>query len=452
MYRNIEKYLNQWRLNPRKKPLMLRGARQVGKTYLIDVFAKKKYKHYLKINLEQNSQLRDIFESKQPNQIINDLTSLYQIPLYDNESLLFIDEIQTSPSAIAALRYFYEERPNLHIIVAGSLLDHTLNEIKYSMPVGRIEFAYMYPLNFSEFLLALGEAGLEAAITQYSIGKNFSKLLHQKISEYLRLYFFIGGMPEAVKVYAETKNLIEVKKVHTSILTSIEYDFAKYGTRKQQEYLNEVLHYCANNIGRKVKYSNINKNAGSTILKDTFRKLEMSRIVHLVHHTKSSQLPITQYRNKDVFKPLFMDIGLVCSLAKIKLTDLRNLTGDFEGSLAEQFVGQELITGSDFFIEEKLHYWTRDAKNANAEIDYLHQIGNTIFPIEVKAGKRGTLKSMHVYLSEKGKKQGIRLNLDLPSYGMNLKANSNLPNKGIFEYNLLSLPLYFAAKLHTLDL
>jgi len=451
MQRDIEKYLNNWRLNSRKKPLILRGARQVGKTFIVDAFAKQ-YKHYLKINLEQNSQLRSIFESKQPNQIINDLTALYQIPLIDNESLLFIDEIQTSPSAIASLRYFYEERPNLHIIAAGSLLDHTLNEIKYSMPVGRIEFAYMYPLNFSEFLRALGEHGLVSAITNYSIGAHFSELLHQKISEYLRLYFFIGGMPEAVETYVKTNNLIEVKKVHTNILTSIEYDFAKYGTRKQQQYLKDVLNYCVNNIGRKVKYSNINKTANSSLLKDAFIKLEMSRIVHLVYYTKSSKLPITQYENKNVFKPLFMDIGLVCNLAKIKLTDLRNLTGDFEGSLAEQFVGQELKTSGDFFVEEKLHYWTREAKNSNAEIDYLHQLGNSIFPIEVKAGKRGTLKSLHVYLSEKNKKQGIRLNLDLPSYGKNLKANSNLPNKETLEYNLLSLPLYFTGKLEALIL
>ena len=449
MEREIEKYLIQWQKSPNRKPLILRGARQVGKTYSIDKFAKTNYKHYLKINIEQDKQLQSIFESNQPLQIIDDLTALYQIPLKDNDSLLFIDEIQLAPKAIISLRYFFEQRPNLHIIAAGSLFDHTLNEIQYSMPVGRVEFAYMYPLNFKEFLLARRENGLVNSIEDYTPESLFSSAIHQRISEHLRLYFFIGGMPEAVDTYIKTKNMVEVEKVHSSILTSIQYDFAKYGTRKQQEYLKDVLHYCANNIGQKVKYVNINRNTHSKLLQDAFLKLEISRIIHLVRHTKSSEIPLTQYQDNNIFKPLFMDIGMVCHLARIKLSDLRNLASDFEGGLAEQFVGQELIANSAFYTEQKLNYWTRDAKNANAEIDYLYQIGNQVFPVEVKAGKRGTLKSLHVYLSEKKKKTGIRLNIDIPSYGKNLSAKINLPDRKELKYDLLSLPLYFAGKLQS---
>lgn len=447
MERNIEKYLVDWKKNPDRKPLILRGARQVGKTYSIDKFAKENYRYYLKINIEQDSILKNIFDSKQPSRIIDELTVLYQIPLLDSESLLFIDEIQMAPNAIAALRYFYEERPGLHVIAAGSLLDHTLNEMKYSMPVGRVEFAYMYPLNFNEFLQALGQIGLVKALEKFTPTLDLSTAIHEKLKEYLRLYFFIGGMPEAVNAYVKHQDLLKVEKVHSDILSSIEYDFAKYGTRKQQEYLKDVLRYCANNIGQKVRYVNINKAANSEMLKDALYKLGMSRIIHLVHRTKSSEVPLSKYEDKDVFKPLFMDIGLACRIAGIKLTDMSDLAADFEGALAEQFVGQEMIAAGDIYSEQKLYYWQRDAKNANAEIDYLYQIDNRIFPLEVKAGKRGTLKSLHVFLAEKNKDIGIRLNLDLPSFGENLTANPNLPDKETISYKLLSLPLYFAGKL-----
>ena len=363
-------------------------------------------------------------------------------------SLLFIDEIQLSQDAITGLRYFHEQMPDLHIIAAGSLLDHTLNEMKYSMPVGRVEFAYMYPLSFKEFLLAFEEKGLIDYIDKFSFNNQFSQLIHSKITEYLRLYFFIGGMPEAIKTYISTQNLIEVEKIHSSIITSLQYDFAKYGTRRQQDYLKEALQYSANNIGRKVKYVNINKNVHSSHLKEALHKLELSRIIHLVRKTKSVNVPITQYVDNDTFKPVFMDIGLANHIAQIKLTDIKNIITDFEGALAEQFVGQEFIASFQVFKQAKLYYWTREAKNSNAEIDYLFQKENTIYPVEVKAGKTGTLKSMHVFFVEKNKDIGIRFNLDIPSYGKNLTASIRFKIKNEeLKYKLVSLPLYFAGNI-----
>lgn len=451
MKRFIESYLLSWKSSPYRKPLIIRGARQVGKTYLVDKFGEGYFKYYLKINPEQEGNLKIIFQSKNPKLIVNELSTLFGIPIIEGETLLFIDEIQIVPEAIVALRYFHEQMPGLHIIAAGSLLDHVLNELPYSMPVGRVEFAYMYPLNFKEFLLAIKQDSLIDYINSFSFDKLFSQTLHEKIIEFLRLYFFIGGMPEAVKVYAETNNLIEVEKVHMSILTSLQYDFAKYGTRKQQELLKDCLIYSATNIGKKVKYININKNVHSSYLKEALLKLEFSRIVHLVHITKSSKVPINQYEDKDVFKPVFLDIGLSCSLSRIKLTDIKNLITDFEGVLAEQFVGQELVSSSDYYEDAKLYYWAREAKNANAEIDYVFQIGNKIYPIEVKAGKTGTLKSLQVYLTEKNKHEGIRLNLNLPSMGNNLTATVNIKGqKQNLTYNLISLPLYLGGNLKSI--
>jgi len=249
------------------------------------------------------------------------------------------------------------------------------------------------------------------------------------------------------------KNLMEVEKVHSEILTSFKYDFAKYGTRKQQEYLNECLEYSANNVGKKVKYVNINKNAHSSKLKEALLKLELSRIIHLVRRTKSSKVPISQYVDKETFKPVFLDIGLMCNLSRIKLSDVSNLVTDFEGALAEQFIGQELISTFEYFEDARLYYWSREAKNANAEIDYLFQLGNKIYPVEVKAGKTGTLKSLQVYLAEKNEDTGLRFNLDLPSEGTKLSATINIKRviKNL-EYNLISLPLYFAGNIRSKQL
>jgi predicted AAA+ superfamily ATPase len=448
MKRFIESYFQEWKTSPRRKPMIIRGARQVGKTYLVDKFGRENFKYYVKVNPETDSSVKSIFLSKNPQLIINELSALYNVPIVEGETLLFIDEIQLLPEALTALRYFYEDMPGLHVITAGSLLDHTLNEMPYPMPVGRVEFAYMYPLGFKEFLLANKQDGLIIYLNDYRFENSFSPALHKKLAEYLRLYFFIGGMPEAVKVYLETKSLMEVEKVHSEILTSFKYDFTKYGTRKQQEYLNECLEYSANNIGKKVKYVNINKNVHSSYLKEALLKLELSRIVHLVRRTGSSKVPINKYVDKETFKPIFLDIGLMCNLSKIKLSDTRDLVTDFEGALAEQFVGQELLTLFEYFEDAKLYYWSRDAKNANAEIDFLFQLGNKIYPVEVKAGKTGTLKSLQVYLAEKNQNTGIRFNLDLPSEGNNLSTTINI--KGVMknlEYNLVSMPLYFAGNL-----
>ena len=448
MKRFIESYFQEWKISSRRKPMIIRGARQVGKTYLVDKFGRENFKYYVKVNPELDSSVKSIFKSKNPQLIVNELSALYSIPVVEGETLLFIDEIQLLPEAIAALRYFYEDMPGLHVITAGSLLDHTLNELPYPMPVGRVEFAYMYPLGFKEFLLANKQEGLIAYLDSYQIQNTFSPALHQKLTEYLRLYFFIGGMPEAVKVYLETKNLMEVEKVHSEILTSFKYDFAKYGTRKQQEYLNECLEYSANNIGKKVKYVNINKNVHSSYLKEALLKLELSRIVHFARRTRSSKVPINQYVDKETFKPVFLDIGLMCNLSKIKLSDVSNLVTDFEGALAEQFVGQELLSSFEYFEDAKLYYWSREAKNANAEIDFLVQLGNKIYPVEVKAGKTGTLKSLQVYLAEKNQNTGIRFNLDLASVGNNLSTTINIKGEmKNLEYNLISLPLYFAGNL-----
>jgi predicted AAA+ superfamily ATPase len=450
MKRTITQYLIEWKEREDRKPLILRGARQVGKTYTIDEFGKSHFVNAVKINLEERPELKKIFFNSDVNRIITELSILSNEDINYGKTLLFIDEIQTCPEALLALRYFDEKLPDLHVICAGSLLDHTLNEMESPMPVGRVEFLYMYPMNFKEFLRAINQEKLISYIEEYDFIKPFSELIHNQISQFLRFYFFIGGMPAAVKNYAENKKLPEIQRIHANILTSLQYDFAKYGTRKKQEYLQITMRYCGRYPGRKIKYSNIDKEIRSTFIKEAILKLELSRIIHVVAHSNSAKVPLTDHLKKEVYKTIFMDIGFVNHLSQIDLIDLEDLITSNEGMLAEQFVAQELIANRDVYMSPELYYWTREEKSSNAEVDFLFQNKNKIYPIEVKAGKTGTLKSMQVYLHEKKLKQGVRLNLDIPNYG-DFTSNVRVKNKASeLKWSLLSLPVYMVSEIKRL--
>jgi len=423
------------------------GARQVGKTYIIEEFAKDEFRNYLSINMEENPELKKLFFDYDVKRILKELSILLDEDITYGQSLLFMDEIQTCPEAIQSLRYFKEKLPELHVICAGSLLDHTLNEMNLSMPVGRVEFIYMYPMSFKEFLMAINQKKLISYIEEFNFSEPFSEVIHNQISQHLRFYFFIGGMPEVVKAYSEEGKLADIQRIHHNILTSIQYDFAKYGTRKQQEYLKTVLKYCGQNPGRKIKYSSIDKNTRSTFLKESIRKLELSRIIHTVKHTNARKVPLSNLSRDDVYKTIFFDIGFVNHFSQIDLIELDNLVTSSEGMLAEQFVGQELLTQNEPWLNPQLYYWSREERSSNAETDYIFQHKNQIYPIEVKAGKTGILKSMQLYLYEKKLKTGIRFNLDRPNIG-NFTTRINLPgNNTELKWTLLSLPLYMVSEL-----
>ncbi|MBN2893084.1 MAG: ATP-binding protein [Bacteroidales bacterium] len=446
MRRYFEDFLLKWKDRSTRKPLIVRGARQVGKTFIIEQFGKKQFKNFLKVNLEENEDARKLFNIKNTKQITDSLSLIYQTKIEPSETLLFIDEIQTSPEAIATLRYFYEQQPDLHVIAAGSLLDHALNEMKYSMPVGRVEFAYMYPMNFREFLWAVGEEQLADFLDSFKIKDYIAEAVHSKLLTLLRRFFFIGGMPEAVKTYIETDDLLEVERIHENILTSLEYDFAKYGTKTEQQHLLTVFRQIPKNVGRKIKYVNISTSIRPEAQRNALYKLQMSRIIKLITHSSALGSPL-EHESKDIFKPLFIDIGLLNHLLKIRLIDTDNMMTIHEGALAEQFVGQELLTVPPYFIDRELFYWLRESKNSNAELDYLWEFKNQIIPIEVKSGKVGTLKSLFVYSFEKKKKKGIRFSANIPEIQdietqIRLKAKNENVN-----IKLLTLPLYLTYRI-----
>jgi hypothetical protein len=443
MKRIFTQTLTGWKDRLNRKPLIVRGARQVGKTWIIEEFGKQYFKSYVKINLEENPELKQIFRTNQVKLIVNEISVLVNQSITPKETLLFIDEIQSMPEAIACLRYFYEQMPELHIIAAGSLLDHVLNDFHYSFPVGRVEYSYMYPMNFIEFLWAMNEVKLVDYIAGFNLNETFSPVIHQKILELLRLYYFIGGMPLAVKTYIETGKLLEVERTHNQIITSIQFDFSKYGNRKQQEYMITTFKYCATKLCKRIKYVNINSEAKSADIKEAIYKLEMSRLLHRVLHTSASQIPLSNLANENVFKTIFLDIGLANHVSKIKLIDIQNIMTAHEGALTEQFIGQELLTTFADFEEPQLHFWVREEKNAQAEIDFLFGFQNIIYPIEVKTGKGGTLKSLQLFVAQYNLSTGIRFNSDLPSITQSKSTITIGKDLQEVNYTLISLPVYF---------
>ena len=442
MKREIYTELCNWKDRENRKPLIMRGARQVGKTWILEKFARSHFPHVVKINFEERIEMKLIFKDFDVDRILDELSILFSIEIIPGKTVLFFDEIQACPEAIVSLRYFYEKHPGLHIVAAGSLLDFTLEEMNHAMPVGRVEFCYMHPMNFKEFLLALSQDKLISYIENYAPGSDFSQIIHEKLLSLLRTYLFVGGMPEAVQAYITTKQLPQVERIQSNILTALQYDFAKYGTRKQQEHLLSVFRYCARNVGQKAKYARIDRDVRSVNLKRAFKQLQMSRLIHIVHHTGANRVPLTSGIKDNVYKPLFLDIGLAGQLGAIRLIDLDTILTNNEGALAEQFIGQELLTHAPRYTDSKLYYWVREERNAAAEIDYLFQWNNSLFPVEVKAGKTGSLKSLHVFLFEKNLQTGIRFNLDRPNIGTFKTTLSAGKKQGDIAFKLLSLPLY----------
>jgi len=444
--RFAEDYLDNWKNRKGRKPLILRGARQTGKTYLVEKFARKRFKNFLKVDFEFDADIKPIFSNRDPERITNELSLYFGTEVIEGETLLFLDEIQACPSAIAALRYFYEKKPGLHVIAAGSLLDFALRDFEYSMPVGRIEFLYINPVSFNEFILAVNPK-LYDFISHWTFKTEISPAIHNKLAEYLRLFFFFGGMPEAVASWIEKKDFIDIQRIQNSILTTMQNDFAKYESGKQQINLQKIMHHVPRHIGKKLKYVHIDPGLRSYVLKEACNLLAMSSVIHLVYKSNGNGLPLDGELNPNIFKPIFLDIGLVNRICGLKLTDQAQLVTVYEGGLAEQFIGQELLNYGFDFEPPSLYYWTREEKNSNAEIDYLISHGSQILPVEVKAGKTGSLKSLHVFLYEKKLSFGIRFNMELPSKGDFSTGVRLKKREGRAEFTLLSLPLYLVGQL-----
>ncbi len=399
MYRQIIEKLRKWKQKPGRKPIILRGARQVGKTTIIRQLGEE-FDNFVELNFEESLELATFFDDTlNPHEIITNLQNYLNVKIDDNKTLLFFDEIQDCPRALMSLRYFFEKRPGLHIIAAGSLIDFQLETI--SFPVGRVDFYYLYPLNFIEFLYAVGEKKL----FPYKIHKEkIPEAIHKRLLTLLRNYTIIGGMPQVVKEYADTGDLGECQNIQTSIIETFQADFLKYSKANQIKYLTTVFNAVPLQLGRKFKYTNISNLYKARELGMAFELLEKAGLIIPVYHTSANGIPLEHEKNFKKFKVIFFDIGLAIRILRIPLKQLllnTDITLVNEGGIAEQFAGQELLAYSSCREKGHLYYWHREAKSSNAEVDYIIESEGKVIPIEVKSGLRGTIKSLQLFIDEK---------------------------------------------------
>ena len=440
-YRKAEADLDQWRHSPYRKPLVLRGARQTGKTTLIKKFGKT-FDCFIYLNLEVE-QDQKLFDNTLPVQELIQYICLEKGVQRQGETLLFLDEIQYSPRAVTLMRYFYEELPDLFVISAGSLLEIMMEKRKISFPVGRVEYLYLFPMCFEEFLLAMGE---QAALHYYQ-ETPVPALAHDKLTKLFRLYSFIGGMPEAVSRYAETKDLSLLSPVYANLLTAYKDDVSKYAsTSHESDVIRHVIETAPKESGNRITFEKFgNSGYRSLDVGNSMRKLERAMLLYLRYPVTQYGLPL--YPDKKLHPRLQMlDSGLInysLGIQTMYFQDIR-LSDVYRGVLAEQMVLQELLCQSNRELRIPT-FWVREKKQSNAEVDFVYSWQGHLLPVEVKSGKDGSLKSLHQFIENCEEPLAIRL-YDQPFSVSETRTSAAAGSIGR-SYRLLNLPLYCAGKI-----
>ena len=455
MYRHRLQDMKDWLHRARRKPLVLRGARQVGKSTLVRLVCEAESdRDLLTVNLERHPHLADTFAGNDPATVLNVIEAASDQSLSER-TVLFLDEIQAAPSAFVSLRYFLEEMPELPIVAAGSLMEFMLSDHTFAMPVGRIEYLDLGAMTFTEFLRAVGQERLARQIETFEWPSGDAPpaphpAIHQRLLELLRLYHFVGGMPEAVQVYAEARNLRAVSAVHAGIIDTWRDDFPKYAARRDLARMLRVFNFAARHAGRKVKYSNISPDDQSATIRRDIDLLAMARVIAKVTHSQCSGLPLQAELKDKVFKLIFLDIGLmnaICGLGWHTISAQTDTQLVNAGPGAEQFIGQHLQFLHAGRPNRELTYWLREGRSNNAEVDYVCEFGGRIVPIEVKAGRTGTLKSLHQFVAEKRVPLAVRFDADLPAlHTVDAEVRRGHGSERV-RYRLVSLPLYLVERL-----
>ncbi len=412
--RSIDRLLAEWQVETERKPLLIRGARQVGKTSVVRHLAQH-FPHYIEINFEEETLLKQIFESGvSVEEVCEQLSLIKNTPIEAGKTLLFFDEIQACHAAIKALRFFYEKKPDLHVIAAGSLLEFALADLP-SFGVGRIRSVFMYPLSFREFLHAMNEVKLSERLSKCDFDHPLPELLHHKLLLLHKKFLIIGGMPEVVRAYTSGKSLLEVQRLLDDLVVSVQADFDKYKSRFPAVRLIEVFNAVAAQIGSKFSYSYPGSSLNYVQIKEALELLQLAGIAYPVTHSSANGIPLGAEANAAKRKFLIYDTGI---FQRILGLDIGQLLMEDEyplvnkGNIAELCVGIELIKSSDPFNRMHLYYWHREARNSQAEVDYVHQIDSKIIPLEVKAGTKGSMQSLFLFLKEKKMTYGVRISAE----------------------------------------
>jgi len=435
--RNVNAELHKWKDNPSRKPLIIRGARQVGKTTLVKSFTEN-YKNKILLNLEKISDKKIFEDFDNVKDIVDVLLLKYNITTDQTEGLLlFMDEIQESPKAIKLLRYFYEEYPQIHVIAAGSLLEFALKEIE-SFPVGRVEYLYLHPFNFPEYLNALGYNTALERLNKIPV----KKTAHSILMELFNNYAIIGGMPEIVKNYCEKKSLADLKRIYESLWETFKDDMTKYASNKSaMNVMRHIVNTAYLNLDERVKFQNFgNSNYKSREVGEAMRTLENARFLFLIYPTTEVEVPIKSDLKKSP-RLQFLDTGLINYKSGIQaeLLSMKDLSSFYKGYLIPHIITQEIISIINL-SNTKPNFWVREKTQSSAEVDLVVQYKDKVIPVEIKSGSIGKLRSLHQFMERTNHNFAVRI------YGGEFNIQKvNTPNKK--EFLLMNLPYYLGTKI-----
>lgn len=432
------KALRQWAEKEGRKPLVLRGARQVGKTTLVKIFAEE-FDVFINLNLEEKVNAALFTMEVSFEDLLAGIYAKAGIKMENQRTLIFIDEIQNVPDAVKVLRYFYEKRPDLYVIAAGSLLESLVGN-HISFPVGRVEYMALHPCTFTEFLGALGENILVEQIKQLEVPQS----VHSYVMDLFKKYMIVGGLPEAVANYAKRKDWVSLNEIFNSLLSGYKDDIEKYAQRpKEQDILRYILNYGWGLAGQRFQFSKFcSSSYKSAEMGNAFRTLEKTLLLELVYPLISTSFPILPDLKRSP-KLLWLDTGLVNYVAGMQESLLFTSDTDelWNGHIAEQVVGQELL-GASFAFGVKRMFWVRDARNSQAEVDFVYKYKSHLIPVEVKTGDNSKLRSLHQYMDESQEDIALRLwNGPLTSDLIRLPSGK--------QYTLYNMPFYYAGQLET---
>ena len=432
--RNVESLLNIWKKDDNRKPLILRGARQVGKTTLVKEFSKNyPFSIYLNLERREDKAMFDQFQDLQT--LMEALRLKYQIPKESlNETLLFIDEIQESPHAIAQLRYFYEEFPSIHVIAAGSLLEFALKDVK-SFPVGRVEYLNLHPLNFKEYLIALNREDLLEELHKTPI----NEAAHQLLKSIFHEYALYGGMPEILKNKLDGAGIVELNRIYEGLWSTYESDIEKYShSTTERRIIKHVITTAPFYLDERVTFEGFgNSNYKSREIGEALRILNDTKLIRLVYPTTDLSFPIKpNFKRKPRLQ--FLDTGLLNFKSGIQesLLSLDDLSKAYKGALIPHLITQELISTHD----HTPYFWVREKVPSSAEVDLIHAYQGKLYPIEVKSGATGTLRSLHEFIDASEQNTAIRM------YAGKWSIQKSRTRRGK-DFTLLNIPYYLGTTL-----
>lgn len=435
----------EWKDNPMRKPLLLRGARQVGKSSAVRHFGKE-FQFFAEVNFERHKTVKTFFQGDIDIRLIVQKIAIYiNVPIEEGKTLLFLDEIQECPEAIMALRFFKEDYPGLHVIAAGSLLEFTLQELP-TFGVGRIHTLFMYPMTFDEFLNANNENGLISMKKQADSQHPLDAAFHEKLIEYFRIYLWVGGMPEAVLAWIKTHNFNQCSHIQEDIILTYEDDFSKYKKRVSPDLLRTTLHGICHQPGEKITFKQISADYRSSQIREAVRLLTLAGLVIPVIATSGNGIPLDAEANEKNMKILLLDSGLLLSVLQLEGNLAQHLvelimTGSPQdlvnkGGLVEMVAGLELLRNKPCVQRQKMFYWEKSG-NSIAKIDYLDTFHLKVTPIEIKSGTQGGMKSLWQFMREKRLTEAIRCSFE--NFGEFTYTDPQADNA---ERHITIIPLY----------